>query len=91
MSRCTAPVRGHKSVAACPACRHRSGYRCSYDNYSSYSSSGNYVGSTKGASGLQGLVDQYQIHPHPTFIPKSDRLGNRLLLDSACSLILVMI
>jgi hypothetical protein len=40
MARCTAPVRGHSSAAAaCPACRHRSGYR--YGGYgSSYSSSG---------------------------------------------------
>ncbi|WP_272691267.1 toll/interleukin-1 receptor domain-containing protein [Providencia sp. PROV132] len=55
MSRCTAPVRGHKSAAAaaaCPACRNRGGYRRSYnyDTYSSYSSSGNYGGSTRGTS-----------------------------------------
>ena len=55
MSRCTAPVRGHKSAAAaaaCPACRNRGGYRRSYnyDTYSPYSSSGNYGGSTRGTS-----------------------------------------
>lgn len=55
MSRCTAPVRGHKSAAAaaaCPACRNRGGYRRSYnyDTYSPYSSSGNYGSSTRGTS-----------------------------------------
>ncbi|MGE8343872.1 MAG: toll/interleukin-1 receptor domain-containing protein [Flavobacterium sp.] len=43
MSRCTAPVHGHRTASArenCPACGGRGSYR-SYNSYSSYSSSSN--------------------------------------------------
>src|SRR5580700_9136855 len=45
MARCTAPVRGHSSAAACPACRYRSrygygGYGASYSPHSSSGASG---------------------------------------------------
>mgnify|MGYP003365855305 CR=1 FL=1 len=52
MARCTAPVRGHSSVAAaaaCPACRNRRSYRSSY-SYSPYSSTGS-SGGSYGSSG----------------------------------------
>lgn len=60
MSRCTAPVEGHRSssaAAACPACRGRygrySGYSSSYGSYSpSNSSSGS--GGGYGSSGYSG-------------------------------------
>lgn len=56
MSRCTAPVRGHRSAAAraaCPACSHHSSYRSSYlyNNYDSlYSPSGSSGGNSGGGS-----------------------------------------
>ena len=59
MSRCTAPVRGHRSAAAaaaCPACRYRySGYsRSSYSSYSPPVSSYRSTGSSYGGGGSSG-------------------------------------
>lgn len=51
MARCTAPVRGHSSAAAaaaCPACRHRSGYRYGGGYSSGYSPSYSSSGSSGG-------------------------------------------
>lgn len=55
MARCTAPVNGHRSVAAaarCPACRGRyGGYSGAYSGYSSHSSPSHYSSSGGGYSG----------------------------------------
>ena len=54
MSRCTAPVHGHRTASArenCPACGGRGGYR-SYSFYPSYSSSSNSISRSSCGSGL---------------------------------------
>ncbi|TXE13486.1 toll/interleukin-1 receptor domain-containing protein [Algoriphagus aquimarinus] len=56
MSRCTAPVHGHRSASAranCPACGGRGSFRSSYSypSYSSYSSSSYSSGSRSSTSG----------------------------------------
>lgn len=56
MSRCTAPVHGHRSASAranCPACGGRGSYRSSYSypSYPSYSSSSYSSGSRSSSSG----------------------------------------
>jgi hypothetical protein len=56
MSRCTAPVHGHRSASAaanCPACGGRGGYRSSYRSYDSYSppSYASYSGGGSGGGG----------------------------------------
>lgn len=55
MSRCTAPVYGHRTAsaaAACPACGGRGSYRSSYSypSYSSYSSSSSYSSESRSSS-----------------------------------------
>lgn len=55
MSRCTAPVNGHRTAsgaASCPACGSR-GYR-SYNSYPSYSSSYSSYGNNSGSRNSEG-------------------------------------
>ena len=77
MSRCTAPVRGHRSAsaaAACPACGGRSrGYGSYYSSYSpSYSSSGGGGGGRSSGGGSGGSAR-----------PRWSRAGSSVVYTSA--------